>query len=50
MKKLLIFFSAAGLIGSYALYTLFGQGALRSGRLIIHPEGGQCAAVAVWMF
>ena len=46
MKKLLIFFSAAGLIGSYALYTLFGQGALRSGRLIIHPEGGQCAAVA----
>ena len=46
MKKLLVFISAAGLIGSYALYTLFGQGALRSGRLIIDPESGQCAAVA----
>ena len=43
MKKLLTFVFAAGLIGSYSLYTLFGQGALRSGRFVIHPESNQCA-------
>ena len=46
MKKLLIFFFTAGLIGSYSLYTLFVQDALRSGRIIIYPESDQCAAVA----